>query len=120
MAAELQSKLGGTIVLKGANTVVLDERNFYINQTGNPGMATAGSGDCLAGIIGSLLGQKFVRKSFELTKPAISYSLNSAALGVYLHGISGDLASKELGEYSLNSLDIINRIPKAIISHGGR
>ncbi len=92
-----------TLVLKGHNTVVADyKNNFYINKTGNPGMATAGSGDVLAGIIASFLGQGLT--PFEAAKYA-----------VYIHGLAGDLAKKEKGELGLIASDIIEKIPQAIV-----
>lgn len=89
------------VVLKGHNTVVLDKGHEYINHTGNPGMATAGSGDVLAGIIASLLAQGFDE-------------FDAAKYGVYLHGLAGDLAKEKYGEYSLIASDIIEFIPQAI------
>ena len=72
-----------------------------MNHTGNPGMATAGSGDVLTGMITSFIGQ-----GIEV--------LNSSILGVYCHGLAGDLAEMEKGEYGLIARDIIEYIPKAI------
>lgn len=89
------------VVLKGHNTIVMDKDIEYINNTGNPGMATAGSGDVLSGIIASLIAQGF--KVF-----------NAAKFGVYLHGLAGDLAKEKYTEYSLIASDIIEFIPKAI------
>ncbi|HKL13310.1 MAG TPA: NAD(P)H-hydrate dehydratase, partial [Halanaerobiales bacterium] len=74
---------------------------IYINNTGNEGMATAGSGDVLTGIISSLIGQKL-----EVFK--------SAVLGVYLHGLAGDIATKNIGSYSVMASDLIDSIPPAI------
>ena len=91
-----------TLVLKGHNTVVADERGrAYINKTGNPGMATAGSGDVLSGIIAAFIGQGL--DSFEASKYA-----------VYLHGLAGDLAAKEKTQLSLIASDIIDKLPQAI------
>lgn len=89
------------IVLKGAWTsVVFPNGSVYFNPTGNPGMATAGSGDVLTGILLGLLAQ--------------GYSTSAAArLGVYLHGLAGDLACKELGEESLTARDLITYLPNA-------
>lgn len=89
------------VVLKGHNTIVMDKDNEYINHTGNPGMATAGSGDVLSGIIASLLVQGFT-------------VFDAAKYGVYLHGLAGDLAKEKYTEYSLIASDIIEFIPKAI------
>ena len=91
-----------TLVLKGHNTIVADsEGNLYINKTGNPGMATAGSGDVLTGIICAFLGQGLT--AFEAAKYA-----------VYVHGLAGDLAAKEKTQVSLIASDILAKIPEAI------
>ena len=91
-----------TTVLKGRNTVVADfNGNLYINKTGNPGMATAGSGDVLSGMLAAFLGQGLT--VFEASKYA-----------VYLHGLAGDLAAKEKTQTSLIASDIIDKIPEAI------
>jgi ADP-dependent NAD(P)H-hydrate dehydratase len=86
-----------TIVLKGAGTVVADGKRVYVNDTGNPGMATAGSGDVLTGIITSLYGQGF--DAFE-----------AAVLGVYAHGLAGDIAAAKRSEASLIATDIIDAL----------
>ncbi|MEL7004391.1 MAG: NAD(P)H-hydrate dehydratase [Bacteroidota bacterium] len=92
------------VALKGAHTSISDsDGQIYFNTTGNPGMATAGSGDVLLGIITSFLAQ--------------GYSpINSAIMGVFIHGLAGDMASKAIGEYALIASDIIQSIPKAIQS----
>ncbi len=89
------------VVLKGAYTsICLPEGQCYFNSTGNPGMATAGSGDVLTGIITGLLAQK--------------YSPEKAALiGVYIHGLAGDYASKKLGQNSMMAGDIVKYLGKA-------
>lgn len=87
------------LVLKCDQTIVTDGNRIYVNKIGNPGMATAGSGDVLTGIIASLL--------HRLS------SYDAALLGVYLHSLSGDLAAKNLGEESLIATDIINHLPHA-------
>ncbi len=95
---------GVTVVLKGARTVVSDKNgHVYINSTGNAGMATAGSGDCLTGIIASLLGQG-------------ADAPYAAIAGVYLHGLAGDIAALSKGEYGLNAMDIVENIPAAILA----
>ncbi|HLR34483.1 MAG TPA: NAD(P)H-hydrate dehydratase [Tissierellales bacterium] len=89
-------------VLKGANTIVANgDGDIYINNTGNPGMATAGSGDVLTGMIASFLGQGIG-------------ALTAAKLGVYLHGLAGDLAKLEYGEYAMTATDILNYIPSSL------
>lgn len=91
-----------TVVLKGRHTVVVDDRgNSYVNRTGNPGMATAGSGDVLSGMIGAFLGQGLT--GFQAAKYA-----------AYLHGLAGDLAAKEKTKIGLIASDIIDKIPEAI------
>jgi len=99
---ELSNKYNITVVLKGNGTVVVSpDKEIYINTTGNPGMATAGSGDVLTGIITSLAGQRIGTHE-------------SAVLGVYLHGLAGDLAKACKGEYGMIARDILNNIPNSI------
>lgn len=91
------------VVLKGANTLVTNGTHIFINNTGNPGMATGGSGDVLTGLIAALIGQ--------------GLSLfDSAVLGVHIHGLAGDLAARDLGEISLIATDIIHHLPAAFMS----
>jgi NAD(P)H-hydrate epimerase len=88
-------------VLKGAHSQIhCPNGNCYFNSTGNPGMATAGSGDVLSGIIISLLAQGYTSK-------------NASLLGVYMHGLAGDIMVKEISQESLSASDIINGIPLA-------
>jgi ADP-dependent NAD(P)H-hydrate dehydratase / NAD(P)H-hydrate epimerase len=90
------------LVLKGAGTVVaLPDGRMFINGTGNPGMATGGTGDVLTGMIGGLLAQGH---------PAGQ----AACLGVYLHGLAGDLAAKEKGEAAMIAGDLLEKIPEAL------
>ena len=105
--AEIFAKENGTVcVLKCHNTAVADgSGRIYINRFGNSGMATGGSGDVLAGIIGGILAQN---KRGELSE------FEAAILGVYLHSKAGDIAAESLGEYSLMASDIIESLPKAI------
>lgn len=103
VAREFSLKYGVVTVLKGHNTVVANGDDVYINETGNPGMATAGSGDVLAGIIGSLAGQGFGL-------------MDSAKLGVYLHGLAGDMAKDKYGEYGMTAVNIIEYIPDAFVA----
>jgi NAD(P)H-hydrate epimerase len=89
------------IVLKGANTATaMPNGTIFFNSTGNPGMATAGSGDVLTGVILSLLAQRYSPEE-------------AAVLGVYLHGLAGDLAAKEVGPEALIASDITEHIGKA-------
>ena len=90
------------LALKGFRTVVVDWKgNLYINNTGNPGMSTAGSGDVLAGMVAAFLAQGL--EGFAAAKYA-----------VYLHGLAGDLAAKEKTEMGMIASDIISKIPQAI------
>lgn len=94
-------KYNATIVYKGSPTVVIDtDGELYLNQTGNDGMATGGTGDVLSGIIGSLLAQGLS-------------PLHSAICGVYIHGLAGDLAADEYGPRSLIAGDLIDFLPEA-------
>lgn len=102
-AAELAKKTQATVVLKGAGTVVADSKRLYFNTTGNPGMATAGSGDVLSGVIAALAGQGLS-------------DFDAAALGAYIHGLAGDLAAQDKTQISLIATDIIEYLPKAFSS----
>lgn len=94
---------GCVVVLKGHRTVTAaPDGRVWINTTGNPGMAKGGSGDVLAGMILSLIGQGFA--------PA-----ESAAMAVWLHGRAGDLAAHRLGEYSMTPTDLLEELPRAIM-----
>ena len=103
-ACALVEAYGCTVVLKGRGTVVTNGDRLYVNETGNSGMATAGSGDVLTGIIAALAGQKM--------EP-----LEAAILGVYLHGLAGDFAAEELGRWSMTALDIVDYLPEAFGEH---
>lgn len=88
------------LVLKGHQTLVTDGSRLYRNATGNPGMATGGTGDVLTGMITALVGQGL--PPFE-----------AAQLGVHLHGLTGDLARAQFGEVSLIASDLIDYLPRA-------
>ena len=100
-AKELAAYLQCFIVLKGAwSTIITPDGNFHFNTTGNPGMATAGSGDILTGIITSLLAQGYSAE-------------NACKLGVFLHGRAGDIAADKYGQISMSASDIIESLPAA-------
>ena len=102
VAKEFANKYNVVCVLKGHRTVVArPDGKTYVNSTGNPGMAKGGTGDVLTGMIASFIGQGM--------RP-----FNAAMLGVYLHGLAGDLAAKEKGEVSMLASDLLNKIPEAI------
>ena len=98
---EMAMKYGFYIVLKGAHTsIAFPDGNVYFNSTGNPGMATGGSGDVLTGIICGLLAQGY--KPYE-----------AIVLGVYLHGIAGDVAAEKMSEQGMTAMDIIDGMGEA-------
>lgn len=95
---------GTHLVLKGVPTIIASpEGDVFINATGNPGMATAGSGDVLTGMIAGFLSQN-------------KDPLKACVLGVYSHGLAGDIAASEKGQHSLIASDIIEKIPEALSS----
>ena len=101
IAIRLAQATDAIVVLKGAGTVVTDGQRLYINQTGNSGMATAGAGDVLTGIIAAFLGQQML--PFE-----------AAVLAVYVHGLAGDIVAEEVGRLSLTATDLIEFLPDAL------
>jgi len=101
VAKKFVNEYNNILVLKGYRTVVAAPgRHCYVNKTGNPGMASGGTGDVLTGIIASLIGQKM--NPYE-----------AAVLGVHVHGLAGDLAKKEKGERSLIATDLLKKLPEA-------
>ena len=100
-AAEMANDLGVTVLLKGHRSVITDGHTCYVNPTGNPGMATGGSGDVLSGIIVSLLGQGLS-------------ALDAAACGAWLHGAAGDLCAREIGQYGMLPSDMIQVLPRLL------
>lgn len=99
-AAEFSEKHGVTLLLKGNATVISSMGMTMINPTGNAGLATAGSGDVLTGVISAFLSSGMS-------------PFDAACAGAYIHGLSGDLAACALGERSLIASDIIEYLPKA-------
>ena len=102
VARALAKKIQQTVVLKGVPTITAaKDGKAFLNSTGNPGMATAGSGDVLSGIIASLWAQGMKAEQ-------------AAYCGVWLHGRSGDIGAKKLGERSLIASDLIKYLPAAL------
>ena len=92
-------ELGCILLLKGHQTIITDGRRVYQNPTGNPGMATGGSGDILAGMIVSLVGQG--------VEP-----LQATAAAAWLHGKAGDVCAEELGQYGMLPTDMLSKLPR--------
>lgn len=102
VAAGVAKKYNIVVVLKGANTVVASpDGEIFVNNTGNPGMASGGTGDVLTGMITSLAGQGYA-------------PFNAAKFAVYLHGLAGDIAASEKTEASLRAQDILDNIHNAV------
>ena len=94
------------LVLKGAHTAIsTPDGQVYFNSTGNPGMATAGSGDVLTGILTAMLAQGYT-------------PTQAAVLGVYLHGLAGDIASQQHGQIAMIASDIVDHLPQAFQRFG--
>ena len=103
-AEEFANQYGVTLVFKGAPTITSTPNgDIWINSTGNPGMATAGMGDVLTGIIAGLMAQNVSSRM-------------AAVLGVYLHGLAGDIAAEALGMHGLIASDVLQAVPQAISS----
>jgi len=101
-AIQLAADLGIIIVLKSHHTLITDGEASFLNKTtGNPGMATGGTGDVLTGLITGLLAQ-------DMTP------IDAARLGVYLHGLAGDLAAADTGQVALLASDLIDFLPYAV------
>ena len=100
MATEIAATSDAIVVLKGPATLITDGNRQAHNETGNPGMATAGTGDVLTGVIAALVAQGM--SAFE-----------AARLGTWIHGRAGDLAATEVGEISMTARDLLERLPAA-------
>lgn len=99
--AEFAREMGCILLLKGHRTRITDGQTLWVNHTGNPGMAVGGSGDVLAGMIVSLLGQGIA-------------PLEAAACGAWLHGAAGDLCARELGQYGMLPTDMLLSLPRLL------
>lgn len=107
IAIRLARETENVVLLKGAGTIVTDAERVYVNRTGNSGMATAGAGDVLTGVIAALLAQGLS-------------GFDAAVLGAYLHGRAGDIAAERLGEHGLMATDILDALPLAFREHVAR
>jgi NAD(P)H-hydrate epimerase len=102
LATAYAQRYGVILVLKGHQTIITDGQRLAVNTTGNPGMATGGTGDVLTGLIAALVGQGLD-------------PFDAARLGTHIHGLAGDLAAVELGEISLIASDLVKYLPKAFL-----
>jgi len=102
-AVQWAARRGVVLVLKGHRTLITDGPRRAVNATGNPGMATGGTGDVLTGLIAALMAQGLA-------------AFDAARLGAHLHGLAGDLAAKRLGQVSLTARDVVAFFPEAFLS----
>jgi len=100
LAQQLAARHGVVIVLKGHHTIITDGKQLAENSTGNPGMATGGTGDVLTGIITALVCQGLG-------------PFDAAVLGTHVHGFAGDLAAARMGQVSLIASDLVDFLPAA-------
>lgn len=128
-AITLAEKIGAIIVLKGHETLIaaantnaagaspsMTDADVYINRTGNPGMATGGSGDVLTGVIASML----AAASASAARQAASMTpMSCVRAAVYVHGRAGDIAENRLGEIGMTSMDIVESLPEAFMEITG-
>ncbi|MCP3694211.1 MAG: NAD(P)H-hydrate dehydratase, partial [Planctomycetaceae bacterium] len=106
LAGRFAAEHGLVMVLKGHQTLVTDGTQFYHNETGNPGMATGGSGDVLTGLLAALVCQ-----GLDI--------MSAACLGVHTHGRSGDLAADQQGQVGMTARDLVDYLPQAIAEQVG-
>lgn len=100
-AAALAQEINAIVLLKGHHTLITDGVTLYVNHTGNPGMATGGSGDVLSGLLAALVGQGIA-------------PLEAAACAAWIHGAAGDLCAAELGQYGLTPSDMVLTLPRLL------
>lgn len=100
-AMDFAKELDIILLLKGHRTIITDGKKCYINTTGNPGMATGGSGDVLSGIITALIGQGIP-------------PLEATACGAWLHGAAGDICAHEIGQYGMLPTDMLTVLPRLL------
>jgi len=115
-ASDFAKEYNCVLVFKGAPTIISEPGGqSYVNPTGNAGMATAGSGDVLTGILVGLLAQMLMmRKSEDIKK----IMLDTACAGVFIHGLTGDLAKEKNGEMGMIAGDMMEKIPEALLRLG--
>ncbi len=119
-ASDFAKEYNCILVFKGAPTIISEPSGqTYVNPTGNAGMATAGSGDVLTGIIVGLLAQMLIlRKAKNPADEIQKIMIDSACAGVYIHGLTGDLAKQEKGEMGMIAGDMMEKIPDTLIHQG--
>ena len=100
-ATKLATHLGVVVLLKGTGTVVTDGHRLAVNPTGNPGMATGGTGDVLTGLLAAFLGLGLA-------------AFDAAVLAAWVHGHAGDLAAAEVGQTALTAADVLGHLPAAV------
>ena len=100
-AMSFSKDINSIVLLKGHHTIITDGVDFYVNHTGNAGMAVGGCGDVLAGMITALLGQGLL-------------PLTAAACGAWLHGKAGDICAKEIGQYGMLPTDMLQILPRLL------
>jgi len=106
LARQLAARLNAVVVLKGARTVIAaPDGEIFVNPTGNPGMATAGSGDVLTGMIGAFLAQGLS-------------PVDASIAAVYAHGLAGDLAAKRCGQLGLLASDVVAALSEVWVAWG--
>ncbi len=110
-ALELARQSCAAVVLKGRRSVIVHGSRVFLNTTGNPGMATAGSGDVLAGIAVA-----YLAASASLGRADFS-AIDALRAAVYVHGLAGDLAAEQLGQRALIASDLIDFLPAAQLKH---
>jgi NAD(P)H-hydrate epimerase len=101
VAAQALAAMGAVAILKGHGTIVCDGERMYVNTTGNPGMATAGAGDVLTGMVSALVAARMS-------------PFDAAVLAVWAHGRAGDLGADRLGQLGLTAMDILDCVPAAL------
>lgn len=99
LAVEFAKQFGVVLLLKGSRTIVTDGQQVYTNETGNPGLATGGSGDVLTGVIAALLGQGLT-------------AFDAASLGTWVHGRAGDLGAADRSQVALIASDLLEYLPE--------